>query len=214
MMETESPRHVTPSRYKTVRRKPAAVTATDSGTSSASNSQRQQAPPSRKASQPEPQAEPHRHRHNQRPLVDLAAGGRHVPVDPQQQQHESRFRKILRLNTTAAAKDQAASPASQPNTAPAAFYHDRHRKLVKQTPVRDEKSEEDTMKEKAREEAFAALEGKKRRNPKAVKNVEEEVRISMLTVCNNFSQSGLADLCNYYRPMTSKSSCITTNTDR
>jgi hypothetical protein len=172
MMETDPPRPA-PSRYKTVRRKPAVpVVATPVPA--------MQGPPQPPLVQPPPTT----------PLIDLAMQSKLLEdanADPPQlQRQQSRFRKLLRLNT----KDHPPAPLALPHTAPPSVPSSRphtesHRRQVvspEGSRVQSDQSDDDLEKQRAREDAIAALEGK-RRPSKHRKPVEDTVSESRHQQC-------------------------------
>jgi len=170
MME---PRHAPPSRYKTVRRKPSVTTA-------AVAAPVQAAPPSpQEKTRPALQTTP-------RPLIDLAASSsrpdqleHHVEdhQQPQLKRRKSKLRQILCLNTST---NDHTSPA--PRSAPVRD-RDQYRKLVKspeRSEVRSAGDEDGEGKHRAREDAIAALEGKKKRRSKPKGPLDDTVRLDTL----------------------------------
>jgi hypothetical protein len=169
MMETETPRHAPPSRYKTVRRKPAISSQPPSEQQPLLHSQPQQpAQPKEALQQPQPLVQ----QTLQRPLIELASHTKHQETNAPQpehqlQRHQSKFRKILRLNTSAKERSPPPPSRSQPITAPPAQGQREYVKLTK-SPERPQseanRGDEDIQKQKARYDAVAKLEGKKQRS--------------------------------------------------
>jgi hypothetical protein len=120
-----------------------------------------------------------------RPLiVDLAVQLQQqelANVEPQLQRQQSRFRKLLRLNT----KDHPPAPTTQPHTAPPSVPSSRrhtesYRRLAMSpegSRFQSDQSDEDPEKQRARDDAIAALEGRRRpsRHRKPIEDTVSEI---------------------------------------
>lgn len=202
-MESDPPRPVVPSRYKTVRRKPttaanasAAAPSPAVAVAAASPSKNIQNPPADHAST---------RNIRQKPLVDLAASpsqspspSPHVSQQPQPQassRGRSALRKILHLNTFTRDHTQVAAPAADgpkdPPAAQSASQSGRHVNRPAPVPPRAQTSsgsEEEEAKKQARDESLAALEGRSRKSSRAAaRPLAETVRPSRTETRRNWT---------------------------
>lgn len=172
MTDTEPPRAPPPSRYKTVRRKPTAPSTVPAPLP--------QQPEQRKAPQQPAAVAPRNvtkspsRIEQPRGLIDQAShpkGG--IPTEVPQ----SRFRKLLRLNTSA-----REDPAVVHERHPATAVQPREHHTLTKTPQRSKTYDNYNphMQRPARVDAFLALEGKK---PPPKDAVEKMVRMPAAFVC-------------------------------
>ncbi|KAI5780908.1 hypothetical protein EDC01DRAFT_753209 [Geopyxis carbonaria] len=173
-METETRRAAPPSRYKTVRRKPTVA-------SPAAIPQPQQVQPQLQHHKSVASAPKSPYVSQQKTLLQQAQ--RRGPQD-----HSSRFRKMLRLNTSSSQQKDEPAPVSYPSSAPPTSYS--HSKKLQRSPQQsqpvpatataathdEQQAERDRAREKAREDAILALEGKKPSSRSRPKQIEEPVR--------------------------------------